>query len=109
MLRGYTEFFSIACRVISFCVCADSNFIPWASIGREFAENVAIFVLAKGGAYYFLQISSRVHARDEEMEFKLEREKNLKFERRRNFERQRKIDDSGSKTKNVGRQQLKIA
>jgi hypothetical protein len=29
----------------------------------------------KGGAYYFLQISSRVHARDEEMEFKFEREK----------------------------------
>jgi hypothetical protein len=67
--------------VISFCVCADSNFIPWASIGREFAENVAIFVLAKGRCVlFFADFKQGMHARDEEMEFKFEFEREKKLE-----------------------------
>lgn len=98
--------------MISFFVYVQIQISSLASIGREFAENTSpYFVSQKGVAYIIIfQISSRgacaLMLNERWTLFLIGQ--NLKFERRRNFERERKIDDSGSKTKKVGRHQLKI-
>jgi hypothetical protein len=65
--------------------------IQISSPGRQSHVNLLktspYFFSQKGGAYYFLQISSRVHARDEEMEFNFDREK-LEIRATEEFRRQ---------------------
>lgn len=106
MLRGYTAFFL---RVAWFLLClwrfkfhplgVNRPWIRWKRrhIFSRKREVRIIFCRFQAGCMRVMRDG-----------IYFERE-NLKFERRRNFERERKIDDSGSKTKKVGRQQLKIA